>query len=96
MQCLRPSPGAIYSGINDAFKKMVRTEGALSPFRGMNIVALGAGPAHALYFSSYESTKKLIGSLGHGNHSSTVSVGKNSFKVSKRMIDHCVACMILS
>eukprot|EP00112_Aurelia_sp_Birch-Aquarium-sp1_P018639 Seg447.3 transcript_id=Seg447.3/GoldUCD/mRNA.D3Y31 product=Mitoferrin-1 protein_id=Seg447.3/GoldUCD/D3Y31 len=74
MQCLRPSPGAIYSGINDAFKKMVRTEGALSPFRGMNIVALGAGPAHALYFSSYEKTKTLIGSWGHGNHSSTVSV----------------------
>lgn len=75
MQCLRPSPGAIYHGIMDAFKKMVRTEGALSPFRGMNIVALGAGPAHALYFSSYEITKTFIGKLGHGNHSEMLSYG---------------------
>ena len=75
MQCLRPSPAAIYHGIVDAFKKMVKTEGALSPFRGMNIVALGAGPAHALYFSSYEVTKNFIGKLGHGNHSSLLAFG---------------------
>ena len=75
MQCLRPSPGAIYTGISDAIKTMVRTEGALSPFRGMKIVALGAGPAHALYFSSYETTKKYIGSLGSGNHSQILSFG---------------------
>jgi len=75
MQCLRPSPAAIYYGIADAFRKMVKTEGALSPFRGMNIVALGAGPAHALYFSSYEVTKNFIGKLGHGNHSSLLAFG---------------------
>ena len=26
----------------------------------MNVVALGAGPAHALYFSTYEAMKKFI------------------------------------
>ena len=39
---------------------MVTREGLLTPFRGINVVALGAGPAHALYFSTYEATKKFI------------------------------------
>eukprot|EP00794_Sanderia_malayensis_P005693 gene5693-6394_t len=75
MQCLRPNPNAIYSGIGNAIKTMIRTEGALSPLRGMNVVALGAGPAHAVYFSSYEVAKKFITNLGPGNHSRTLAAG---------------------
>lgn len=33
----------------------------LSTYRGINAVAMGAGPAHALYFSSYEFLKKVLG-----------------------------------
>ncbi len=54
MQCLKPDPKANYNGILDAFVKIIKNEGALRPVRGMGVVALGAGPAHALYFSCYE------------------------------------------
>lgn len=57
MQCLKPDPNARYSGIFDAFVKIVRNEGAFRPVRGMGVVAFGAGPAHALYFSCYEFIK---------------------------------------
>ncbi|XP_073239737.1 mitoferrin-2-like [Porites lutea] len=60
MQSLRPHPNAIYRNMHHAFKSMVTREGLLTPFRGINVVALGAGPAHALYFSTYEATKKFI------------------------------------
>lgn len=58
MQCLKPDPNARYSGIVDAFVKIVRNEGAFRPVRGVSVVAFGAGPAHALYFSCYEFIKK--------------------------------------
>merc|ERR1712127_451307 len=57
MQCMKPDPKANYSGIIDAMVKIVKNEGALRPVRGMGVVAFGAGPAHALYFSCYESIK---------------------------------------
>ena len=57
MQCLKPDPNARYSGILDAFFKIVKNEGIFRPVRGMGVVALGAGPAHALYFSCYEFVK---------------------------------------
>ncbi len=60
---------------------MVRTEGALAPLRGMNVVALGAGPAHAVYFTSYEMTKKFFGNLGNKTLSGNVAVGKKNFGV---------------
>jgi solute carrier family 25 iron transporter 28/37 len=57
MQCLKPSPDARYTGIFDALFKIVKNEGAFRPVRGMGVVAFGAGPAHALYFSCYEFIK---------------------------------------
>ena len=47
-------------GIFSAIRSMVQSEGLLIPFRGMNVVAAGAGPAHALYFSSYEFSKRML------------------------------------
>lgn len=44
----------------------------LRPLRGASAVVIGAGPAHALYFSSYEFTKeglakmKINGNLSYG------------------------------
>lgn len=43
-----------------AFSKIVRTEGLLRGWRGWPAVAVGAGPAHAVYFTSYEYTKKIL------------------------------------
>lgn len=60
LQSLRPHPNATYKGVFHAFSKIVKTEGILRGWRGWPAVALGAGPAHAFYFTSYEYTKKLL------------------------------------
>ena len=36
-------------------------------FRGIGVVATGAGPAHALYFSCYEYAKQGLTSFTNGN-----------------------------
>jgi hypothetical protein len=57
MQCLNPNPNANYRGIFDGLVKIVQIEGVFRPVRGMSVVAFGAGPAHALYFTCYEFIK---------------------------------------
>lgn len=37
-------------------------------WRGVNSVVLGAGPAHALHFATYEYCKEYFGATGHGHH----------------------------
>ncbi len=58
--CLYPKPKAQYKGITDALIRIIREEGAFRPVRGMSVVAFGAGPAHALYFSCYEFMKRKL------------------------------------
>lgn len=53
---------------------MVKKEGALRPMRGIGAVVLGAGPAHALYFSSYEYLRDAIAQ--HSILNTTLSSGK--------------------
>jgi hypothetical protein len=43
MQVINPSPGAIYTGITNAFTTITRAEGARSLWRGVTSVILGAG-----------------------------------------------------
>ncbi|GAB6024533.1 hypothetical protein CHUAL_009686 [Chamberlinius hualienensis] len=68
MQSLTPNPHATYKTIPEALYKMVRYEGLYRPLRGMAAVVGGAGPAHALYFSSYEKLKKVLSSSRPGHH----------------------------
>lgn len=68
MQCINPDPHAKYRGIWHAMKEMVVNEGVLRPVRGMHIVALAAGPAHALYFSCYEHMKLLFSGASQAGH----------------------------
>ena len=56
-----------YKGVMRSFKQIVRTESPRSLFRGIGLVATGAGPAHALYFSCYEYTKKLLSGNSRSN-----------------------------
>ena len=44
-------------------------EGWLRPLRGVNAVAVGSMPAHALYFTVYEKTKGFLtgNTAGHAN-----------------------------
>lgn len=62
MQSLAPSPEASYRTVREGLTKMISTEGIMGPVKGVNAVILGAGPAHALYFSAYEGIKKKFGS----------------------------------
>ncbi|XP_035674964.1 mitoferrin-2-like [Branchiostoma floridae] len=66
MQSIIPEPGARYRSIAHAFKTIIRQEGLLRPVRGVSVVAAGAGPAHALYFSCYEQMKRTLGGNSRG------------------------------
>ncbi|KAI9139201.1 mitochondrial carrier domain-containing protein [Paraphysoderma sedebokerense] len=68
LQILTPNPQAIYSGMTNAISRITTTEGASALFRGVNSVVLGAGPAHALYFASYERMKVILGGDQEGHH----------------------------
>jgi len=59
MQAFMPS-GNGNRGISTVFFNMIKHEGYLRPMRGMGTVIIGAGPAHALYFASYEHLKHKI------------------------------------
>ncbi|KAK0039975.1 mitoferrin-2-like isoform X1 [Biomphalaria pfeifferi] len=68
MQCLVPDPKADYRSVMDALNKIVRHEGIRNTVRGFSAMALGAGPAHALYFACYEKIKHVVSGGKQGNH----------------------------
>jgi len=68
MQIIQPTPQAVYSGVINAISKISTTEGAKTLWRGVNSVILGAGPAHALYFGTYEVAKHAFGGNESGHH----------------------------
>ncbi|XP_061723248.1 mitoferrin-1-like isoform X3 [Cydia pomonella] len=65
MQSLRTAHN---SSITETFRHMVRREGVLRPIRGMSAVVLGAGPAHACFFATYEHSKHTLGHLTRHRH----------------------------
>lgn len=52
--------GKLSDGILGSINKITSSEGAYSLWRGVSSVVLGAGPAHAVYFSVFEATKTLL------------------------------------
>ncbi|OBS66758.1 hypothetical protein A6R68_04694, partial [Neotoma lepida] len=60
MQSLNPDPKAQYPSIYGAFKRIIQTEGFWRPLRGLNVMIMGAGPAHAMYFACYENMKRTL------------------------------------
>lgn len=47
----------------------MRQEGIFRPFRGISAMVIGAGPAHAMYFSCYEYLKeKMINSTKYSSN----------------------------
>ncbi|OAD59991.1 Mitoferrin-1, partial [Eufriesea mexicana] len=65
MQALTPSSTG-GGGVRTVLRKMIQQEGFLRPIRGITAVVVGAGPAHALYFSCYEFVKnRLLSSRTH-------------------------------
>ncbi|XP_039630619.1 mitoferrin-2 isoform X1 [Polypterus senegalus] len=75
MQSLQPEPAARYRNVMDALWRIIRTEGIWRPVRGLNVTAIGAGPAHALYFACYEKLKKTLGDIIHPGANSHVANG---------------------
>uniref|UniRef100_A0A8C8DKV0 Solute carrier family 25 member 28 n=1 Tax=Oryzias sinensis TaxID=183150 RepID=A0A8C8DKV0_9TELE len=75
MQSLQPDPAARYRNVMDALRRIVATEGVWRPLRGLNATAIGAGPAHALYFASYEKLKKTLSDVIHPGANSHVANG---------------------
>ncbi|KAJ3363494.1 Fe(2+) transporter [Allomyces javanicus] len=64
-----------YAGTAEAFARIASTEGLRSLWRGVSSVVVGAGPAHALYFATYEYFKGLaltMQAAGSGSASSDV------------------------
>ncbi|KAF1920529.1 mitochondrial carrier domain-containing protein [Ampelomyces quisqualis] len=61
IQIINPAPGAMYSGISNAMVTISRVEGFRTLWKGLSSVVMGAGPAHAVYFASYEATKHALG-----------------------------------
>lgn len=78
MQSLQPEPSARYRNVMDALRQIVRTEGLWRPIRGVNVLAVGAGPAHALYFACYEKIKFSLSDAIHPGANSHFANGEQS------------------
>lgn len=67
MQVISTNPQAIYSNMVQAFTRITSTEGAMTLWRGVSSVVMGAGPSHAIYFGTYEQAKQLFNANGHSH-----------------------------
>jgi hypothetical protein len=67
MQILNPT-AAGYNGMIQGTYRIASGEGILSLWRGMSSVVVGAGPAHAIYFATYEAVKHVMGGNQAGVH----------------------------
>ncbi|EFB26326.1 hypothetical protein PANDA_002744, partial [Ailuropoda melanoleuca] len=75
MQSLNPDPKAQYTSVYGALKKIIRTEGFWRPLRGLNVMMMGAGPAHAMYFACYENMKRTLNAVFHHQGNSHLANG---------------------
>lgn len=68
MQILSPGSGPAYTSLIQGTYRMAVGEGISSLWRGMSSVVVGAGPAHAVYFATYEAVKHVMGGNKVGTH----------------------------
>ena len=81
MQVFATSPAAMYTGIGNAFTRISSTEGARALWRGVSSVIMGAGPAHAVHFGTYEAIKELTGGNREGSAHQWFSARESSFMI---------------
>ena len=60
--------GTVQPAVMRALVCIVRREGVLGLYRGCSAMGLGAGPAHALYFASYELAKRNLSGASPTGH----------------------------
>lgn len=68
MQVITASNVAVYSSLGNAVQRIASTEGLRTLWRGVASVIMGAGPAHAVHFGTYEAVKELAGGNRGGHH----------------------------
>ncbi|KAG5999895.1 hypothetical protein E4U21_006158 [Claviceps maximensis] len=68
MQVLNSPSNTPHSGVLRSTYQMASREGFSSLWRGMSSVIVGAGPAHAVYFATYEAVKHAMGGNQAGVH----------------------------
>lgn len=67
MQALGSCP-IKYVSVRTAFRSILESDGPAGLYRGIAAMGLGAGPAHAVYFSVYEFCKKAFSGGNPNNH----------------------------
>ncbi|KAF8705424.1 Mitochondrial carrier, partial [Rhizoctonia solani] len=67
MQVITTSNVAVYSSLGNAVQRIASTEGLRTLWRGVASVILGAGPAHAVQFGTYEAVKEFAGDTKTGH-----------------------------
>ncbi|KKK21746.1 RNA-splicing protein [Aspergillus ochraceoroseus] len=68
MQILHPTTGGLYTGLTNAVSTIYRIEGWRTLWKGVSSVIVGAGPAHAVYFGTYEFVKDMAGGNADDGH----------------------------
>ncbi|ROT42692.1 mitochondrial carrier [Sodiomyces alkalinus F11] len=68
MQVLTSGPANVHNGVTKGTFRIATGEGFLSLWRGVSSVVAGAGPAHAVYFATYEAVKHIMGGNQAGVH----------------------------
>lgn len=69
LQVINPSPAGLYTGLSNAVTTIARIEGIKTLWKGVSSVIVGAGPAHAVYFGTYEIVKEAAGgNVDDGHH----------------------------
>uniref|UniRef100_A0A0M3I5V5 Mitoferrin-1 n=2 Tax=Ascaris TaxID=6251 RepID=A0A0M3I5V5_ASCLU len=66
LQSLCPCPEMQCPSAMHGLASVVKREGWLRPLRGINAMAVGSAPAHAVYFTVYEKTKEFLTSNTNG------------------------------
>jgi solute carrier family 25 iron transporter 28/37 len=74
------STSAVASSLYQSLVKVSSGEGLMTLWRGVNSVILGAGPAHAVYFGTYEIVKEIMGGNREGHQ--FVATGQSSTSLS--------------
>ncbi|GER37938.1 mitochondrial substrate carrier family protein [Striga asiatica] len=73
VQAISPSPKTPLLNLRQSLSSIMKLQGLSGLYRGITAMGLGAGPAHAIYFSVYESSKKFLSSFGSPNNNNVVA-----------------------
>ncbi|KAL8459624.1 hypothetical protein ACS0TY_036931 [Phlomoides rotata] len=74
MQALGSCP-IKYGSVRQSVQSILKSDGPRGFYRGIGAMALGAGPAHAVYYSAYEFFKKSFSGGNPDNHAAHAASG---------------------